>query len=244
MLRSIFALLVISLFAAVGPAQTHDKKYEISPHDKAEVQRLAKRLVKRMQQTRDLAPLIPEFFVPDFDLYLQPDKGVPSAITRRQYLRYWIALVNMEYMSNLSWKVGNSGDLTNRLPKDLANSLDKFDSAGDPTKKQEERVLRITEKNLRAAIVELRKRNFEASLAYKKNWDELIRSGDYNFPVESKVYWDPENPIEYRPSAKAMREFPKGVRLFIVVTPIGFRPFFVKYHGRFKILILWPYPWD
>jgi hypothetical protein len=245
MLRTILLLFLIPLFAAVSSAQIKDKEYKISARDKAEVQRLAKHLVKRMQQTRDLTPLIPEFFVPDFDLYLQRDTKVPSWVTRRQYLRYWIALVNIEYMSNLSWKVGNSGDLSNILPKDLANSLDdKSDSAGDLTRTQRIRLARIQEKNIRAAIVELRKRNFEASPAYRKDWDELIKSGDYNFPVNSEIVWNPNDQNDDHPSAKAKKEFPNGIRLFDVVTPIGFRPFFVKYHGRFKILILWPYPWD
>jgi hypothetical protein len=67
MLRPIFAWLVISLFAAVIPAQTKDEEYKIAPRDKAELQRLSKRFVKRMQTTRDVGPLIPEFFLKDFD---------------------------------------------------------------------------------------------------------------------------------------------------------------------------------
>src|SRR6187549_2324608 len=108
MLRTIFLLFLISLAAAVSPAQTQDKEYKISARDKAEVQRLAKRFVARMQQTRDVGPLMPTFFLKDFDVLFegQPicvDHFEGPKLTKSQWRREFIAVSNEIYLTELSY---------------------------------------------------------------------------------------------------------------------------------------------
>src|SRR3954447_11053466 len=102
MLRTIFALILISLAAAVCPAQTQtENEYKISPRGRAELQRLAKRFVRRMQQTRDVGPLIPEFYFKDFDVLWEGNWFGDLRLTKGQQIRAYHAFTNYLYLTEM-----------------------------------------------------------------------------------------------------------------------------------------------
>lgn len=63
MLRLALLLSVILLLVGVTTAQETKNTESVSARDRAELQRFAKRFIRRMQQTRDVKPLRSEFFV-------------------------------------------------------------------------------------------------------------------------------------------------------------------------------------
>jgi hypothetical protein len=127
MLRTIFALLVISLFAAVGPAQVKDEEYKISPRDKAEPQRLAKRFVARIKQTHDFKSMIPEFYLKDFDLVIDTmfeQESYRPRLTRKEWLRTYRGAANLVYLHALKWTMGGGDALSSILPPALGKELE------------------------------------------------------------------------------------------------------------------------
>jgi hypothetical protein len=178
MLRTIFALILISLAVVICPAQTQtENEYKISPRDKAELQRLAKRFVRRMQQTRDVGPLIKEFYLKEFTELMtklgaadMKQSGGPR-LTRKQFLSAYVAIMNSMYLTELSYMIGKGGDLSNILPANLAIALDDFpDETKTPTTNEYLAKLMKWQQNYQKAKAELKKRNYEASAKYKTTW--------------------------------------------------------------------------
>jgi hypothetical protein len=253
MLRTIFALIVISLFAAVGPAQTKVEDYNISPRDKAELQRLAKRFVRRMQLTRDVGPLMQEFFLNDLDLLFDrklfwSDDFDATQLTRSQWQRAYVAFSNRIYMTQMSDMLNGSDEFSNILPSSLASaleeaSLDQADWPGQTTKSEILTRLRNWEKSFTIANSILKRRNYERSAAYMKVWRERVRSESSNYSIRSEMLWDPKEPDPEVPSA-VIERFREGLRAFYVSTPANITLILVKEHSRFKIILIGIYPMD
>jgi hypothetical protein len=254
MLRTIFLLLLFSLAAAVSPAQTKDKEYKISARDKAELQRQSKRFVKRMQQTRDVRPLIAEFYLKEFtdffgDLFMaEMKRSAGPKLSRKQFLDVYSALTNEIYLRELSYMVKKGGNLSDMLPVGLAKAIEDFPNDTKMSAQEYSQKLIRWKNKYQEAKAELNLRNYEGSPQYKATWAERVKEGDYNFIVSSEapeIYDDVvDNPEEKTVLAKVRRRFPEGIRSFDVTTPVGLELSFVKVHGRFKIIFVWVYPWD
>ncbi len=249
-----FVILFAGLIPLVGSAQTKpDKEYEISASDKAELKRLTKRFVARMQQTRDVGPLIPEFYLRDFYVLSEKDnvflgRKIPGPrLSKSEWLGAYVASTNFLYLTDLDSMMGGSDDFSSIMPKKLGQAL--VDSSGDgeiahkDNRGQALARLKIWEKTYPAAKAELRKRNNEGSLAYKKEWDRRIKAGDYDFEVSSNMLWDGKENVDHW-SLEFRKRFSGGVRAFHVTSPIGLGLIFVRDRGRFRILYIMPYPWD
>jgi len=251
MLRTIFLLFLISLAAAVSPAQTQDKEYKISARDKAEVQRLAKRFVARMQQTRDVGPLMPTFFLKDFDVLFegQPicvDHFEGPKLTKSQWRREFIAVSNEIYLTELSYLLSDhyklSGILSDKLAKVLEDSSLGSEWEGKVTKSDVLTKLSAWEKGFRAAKAELRRKNIEGSLPYKKAWEKR-NDGPYDYVVQKDILWKPGEPDpDVMPGLK--KRSPNGEIGYFVTTPAGPLLIFVKERGRFKIILVGMFPVD
>jgi len=256
MLLTVFTLILISLAAAICPAQTQkEEEYKISPRDKGELQRLSKHFVKRMQQTRDVGPLTAAFFVKDFSVLMgaqlafsaRQEHGVQ--LTPRQITQVAIASANYQYIWDLSYLVSDRYRLSDIFPNDLATILDDFPEWGEGAIDHDARLYKETLRRWRkaysAANAELKKKNYEGSHAYKKAWAKRLKTGGYDYVVGSKL-WDPDdtNQFEGEMSPQLKLKYPKGVREFYVSTPIGLYLVFIKDHGNFKILWVLPYPLD
>ena len=247
-------MFLIALFAAAIPAQTQDKEYKISPRDKAELQRLAKKFVARMQQTRDVRPLIPEFYLKDFDLLLEKEipgllsKRHGSKLSRREYVDLWIAVVNGNYISNVAYMMDDSGDLKNILPgqvvKSFYDAAEYLDNNHDPTSPRYFANLNRLEGSVRKGTAILKRKNYETSPTYKKELDKRLKgSGGYDYVVDSLLFWNPADTYDKDAPPTMKKRFPQGLRVFTVTTPIGLCPYFAQDHGRFRILLVWLYPW-
>jgi hypothetical protein len=254
MFRIIFALILLSLAVPISPAQTQDKEYKISPRDKAELQRLSKRFVRRMQRTRDVAPLMAEFYLRDrrvlmaeLAAFTNYNESHPLKLSGTQWIRYEIVKTNMIYLMELNKIVSGSHDfskiLSTPVAKELNDLFDENSGTDDPSSKQYLAELPKLETALSKARMELRKRNYETSPAYKREWDSRTKNGGYNYVIDSNMYWDPRYD-DHRVSAEMKRKYPMGVRTYTVTTPPGLAPSFIKEHGRFRIVLVWVYPWD
>jgi hypothetical protein len=96
-------LLAMTTNAVAG----QEEPQPISPQEKEEVQRAAQLFVRRMQQTRDVAPLINELFAPNFiSHFVSGDcECIPpqlySRLSRTERLRWFVALNNFSYLITL-----------------------------------------------------------------------------------------------------------------------------------------------
>lgn len=107
-----FVLSTLLLTLLAGPAalaQTPTDKLSVA--ERREAQKLAHTFARRLQRTKDLAPLVDEYFVSDFLTgYLQDtderslaflDRSVAAQVSRAELRRYVIAELNWFYMSEL-----------------------------------------------------------------------------------------------------------------------------------------------
>jgi hypothetical protein len=79
--------------------------------EKKNVERLALSFFRRMEEKQDFAPLVKEFFVPDYlsrylleketDWFLRLDPEVAAQVSRADLQRYYVALMNLGYLSSL-----------------------------------------------------------------------------------------------------------------------------------------------
>ncbi len=73
--------------------------------ERIEAQQVAQQFVRRMQQTRDVAPLVDELFVPDFISHFTSDDNVSPSLYSRLSLaerrRWFIAKLNLSYLITL-----------------------------------------------------------------------------------------------------------------------------------------------
>jgi len=135
---------------------------------------------------------------------------------------------------------------SNILPNELADPLEDFtndnEAREDPTGLLYLAKLKAWQTTFPAAGAELRRRNIEASPAFKKMLKENLKTGGYNYEIESRMYWDPKNDDDNDIPAAIKRRLPRGVMSFSVTTPPGLRLTFVKDRDRFKIFSVWMYP--
>ena len=249
MLRAVFALYIVLFAVFVNAAQVYDEEYKISPHDKAELQRLAKRFEARMQQTRDIGPLILEFFFEDIGLFVEAlynsSPGDAPPWSREQSLRVFVGRSNWNYLTALSSMTYPPGRSSTSLFEDLGIGYvhfpDREMTVADPNGALFEAKLATWEKLFLAAKATLGKRNLEKSAAYQKRWKENRHLDRYNYDVSLEIKWgsayfDGAVP----PAIEGL--FPGGVRVFEVTTPSGLSPSFIKQHGCFWILWLGVFP--
>jgi hypothetical protein len=251
MCRTIHALFVISLFVAVTSAQIKEDDHKISPRDKAELQRLTKRFVARMQQTRDIKPLIPEFFIKDFDLLMGPETAFwinrdfdKAQLTRSQWLRMYVADVNLLYLYDLNNLMYGYEELLSILPPKLAITLKNiYDDNRGLTYTVWTVKLRAWERFFPMAKAELRRKNYERTAKYRKEITEKLKNDELNYFVHSDLLVR-NGSDDDKDMANLFRRFPNGVRVFMVGTAVGVAPMYIKDHGRFMMLLVAAYPWD
>lgn len=71
----LFSLLIVGAASGQQPSHTQPQKATVSldPEEEQQVQKLAGEFIRRMQETRDVSPLIDEMFVSDFKKLLTAD---------------------------------------------------------------------------------------------------------------------------------------------------------------------------
>src|SRR4030095_10209323 len=94
-----FAVLVLLTFPVFAQTKTNNDD-EISAKEKIELMRFTKRFVRRMQQTRDVRPLLREFFIRDYGEFWsltmrsEMDEIKDYKLTKRDFQRSAIVFIN------------------------------------------------------------------------------------------------------------------------------------------------------
>src|SRR6185369_15464018 len=120
LVRFIAAIFVVSL-AGSALAATQDQALVTEP-EKQEVQAFAKRFVARFLQTRDVRPLLAEYFLNDFTALHQQDfyeKVAPelyAKLSKNERVRLFAAQENLGYLITLDVMTQPDAQATNGLP--------------------------------------------------------------------------------------------------------------------------------
>ena len=103
-------VLVFTLLLA-SPAFAQTPTDKLSPDEIQEAQKLARTFSRRLLRTKDITPLIDEYFVSDFlNGYLQDkdeswfmflDRNIATQVSRAELRRYFIAELNWLYLAQL-----------------------------------------------------------------------------------------------------------------------------------------------
>jgi hypothetical protein len=120
------ALVFILLLA--GPAFAQNPSDKLSPAEQHEAQTLARTFARRLLRTKDLGPLIDEYFVSDFlsgylrdkdqEWFLCLKQDVAAQVSRAELRRYFIAELNWFYMGELYVFSRNSSRSVSNIPPD------------------------------------------------------------------------------------------------------------------------------
>lgn len=246
-----FLLLVFS-FPFVATAQvtaTDDEK--LSEHDKQELIAFTKRFVARMQRTRDISPLLKEFFVPTTDMATfladveDEEEGYKLSINEGK--RLGIVVNNMIYASSLAQIIGEQNswfDFRSVLPQRLALSLEKsyedmFNSIEKNKGRRFRALLTRSELLMKSALQHLRRKNYERTAKYNRVIAEREKEDFYNYDIN---LWSPCRDVDKEDLACWVQRFGPDTRLYNIGTPYGLGPTIIESKNGYKILFLYPHP--
>ena len=217
----IIVLLFVAVcgFAFSAPAQTKNDDH-VTPAEKKEIQRIAKRFVKRYQRTRAIRPLIPEFFIDDLapcvqDFYVRhlEDKS-KNELSASDFLRTYTASMDFLYIEmavfTYDYDSGN-GDLASlasvfplRLAQDFHSFTDNADFLGDKDvadRKLYMKKLVKWERTISKARRYIARINIEGSPKYLKEFKYYETSDWLGYIVKSRI--EDETPYCQRVPAAA-----------------------------------------
>ena len=237
----LISLLIVVI--ASGQSQQSPAKATVSldPEEEQQVQKLAGEFIKRLQETRDVSPLIDEMFVSDFKKLLTADGWwtglielpfpVAKQLDEDERYRLYRAQFSLEYLLKLYYagKVAD-GDPKTVLPPPKV--VEYVNSSNPPTgeiktHKDALRLVVILENTLKLMREEMARNPPEESEQFKKNSAAFSR------------HLQVENPLG-RPIVSVLdREFvryPVGTRLIKLEIPFHNLLMIVKENGQFKIV--------
>jgi len=242
----IVALLIASL--AVGSSTAKQDQSTVTDQEKKEVQEFAKRFVARLLKTRDLRPLIAEFFLTDFtavpkqDFYEKVSPQLYAKLNKNERIRLFVAQENLGYIITLD--VMTQGDATDGppfqriVPVAVARKLNRSrlveGNAKFTTRKELLKELNRLERALLEARPFLKQKNLEQSDAFLKKLSTMERDPHLGYRVRASVI-DEDLKREF-----GFVRLAAGQKMFSVDTPILIELIVAKDAGKFKILTLVP----
>ena len=246
MVRSI-ALLLILAFAAGVSAQN---QAIVTEPEKQEVQAFAKRFVARFLQTRDLRPLLAEYFLNDFTALLTQDfyeKVAPelyAKLSKTERVRLFVAQENLGYLITLDVMTQPDSESINRvpferlLPAAIARKLNRIRLVEGTAKFTKRRELLQELSRLERALLQARpfvkRKNLEQSPPFLKRVAIFERDSHLGYRVRGTLISE-----ELRREPGFAR-FAIGQKLFSIDTPILIELIVMKDGGRLKILTIVP----
>ena len=258
MRTSLITTLLISILLVGGdclavpraPAFGQDQS-TVTAEEKQQVQKFAKQFVERLQQTRDVAPLIPEFFISDFTSFWKQDfyeKVAPklyARLSKTERVRLFVAQENLGYLITLDVMTQPDSKPTvvdppfkRILPDAIAQRLKRSrlveGTAQFANRKELFRELINLEKAIRQARPFLKKQNLEQSPDFRKKIGKFERDRYLGYRVRASAI-DEDLKREL-----GLGRFAVGERLFSVDTPILLELVLVNDRGRLRILTLVP----
>jgi hypothetical protein len=244
----IAALLMITLTVAGSTATAKQDQSTVTEQEKKEVQEFAKRFVTSLMQTRDLRPLIAEFFLTDFtavpkqDFYEKVSPELYAKLSKNERLRLFVAQENLGYIITLDvmtqTAATDSVPFQRILPVAVARKLSRSHlvegNAKFTTRKELFRELSRLERAILEARPYLKRKNIEQSDAFLKKLSTLERDPHLGYRVRASVI-DEDLKREF-----GFARFAAGQKMFSVDTPILIELIVAKDAGKFKILTLVP----
>ena len=103
----IAALLMVTMAVGANAPAARQEQSTVTEPERQEVQAFAKRFVARFLKTRDVGPLIPEFFWGDFttlpkqDFYEKVSPELFAKLTKNERMRLFVAQENLGYIITL-----------------------------------------------------------------------------------------------------------------------------------------------
>ena len=240
----------VMLFIAINPSVAQDTEVEARPQEIAMALETARHFVSRMQQTRDVAALFDELFLPDFIQHFVSEEGLYpklyARLTHTERQRFFIMQWNLNYLSSISI-ISEHDDMDvvtgegkpkpkMLLPYSVALKLRRaLKSAGTELKtyRQFRIFLPAMEKALAEARFHLRRRGIEQTPEFQRELDssEDLGSG-INYRV--RVYIGGKNVKDCEPLAG----YPKDQKFFRIELPLLMGAILVKNGNRMKIVRL------
>ncbi len=248
-------LLVLASFS--NSAQTKNQENdEVPEQEKIELRQFTEKFVKRMQQTRNVEPLLREFFIRDYGEFLSfmfssELKGKKRyKPTRSEFRSLSIPLTNLLYAYGLGVVMDENeryGEgLYRLLPKSLhrrvleAEDLERFIEP-----KSRRRFLTNLSKyttlsnDVRAHLA---KKKFEQSNQYRESVSIREKDTFCNYPIDlifSNIEEDSDNEV-----VGWLKRFGPDTRAYSVGTPIGISLMIVKIKGTYRAFGVWPHPFS
>lgn len=250
------SILLISFAAFTTLAQgLPSEKIEITEKQRTDLQSLARRFVADFQRTRDIEPLLHQYFVDDFFAY-DPEPSeldmlwkLPKRPTKEEIRRGFVAGMNNFYIFHIvtflaDTEAVEAGPMMRvceqSLPTHIAQNLsicrDEFPGKtdNDITRQQFVNKVESEERALSKALEFLKTINLEHRSKYLQEFERSAADPKLNYRVEVRNY--PEG-ILFKSGKRRMRLSP-GTYTYTVTTPILFAPTFVNVKGQYKILRL------
>ena len=221
----------------------------VTEQEKVEVQNFSRRLVSKLLKTRDVATLIPQFFLKDFtafatqDFYEKVSKDLYAKLTHEERQRVFVAQENLGYILTLDVLSNpNSGNTTapplkRILPDTIAQELNdsRLVEGTAEFNSREELFIEVNqlERAIRTARPFLIKRNLEQSPIFLRQIRKFERDPYLGYRVRASLI-DEEAKVEL-----GLARF-VGQKMFMVDTPILMGLALVKDGDRLRVLTLLP----
>ena len=242
------ALLMVTLAVSGPTLSAKQDQTTVTDQEKKEVQEFAKRFVARLLRTRDIKPLIAEFFLSDFtavpkqDFYEKVAPELYAKLSKNERVRLFVAQENLGYIITLD--VMTQAEATSSLPfqhilpaavaRKLSRSRLVEGTAKFTARKELLKELSRLEQALLEARPFLKQKNLEQSEAFSRKLGTFERDPHLGYRVRASVL-DEDLRREL-----GFARFAAGQKMFSIDTPILIELIVVKDAGRFRILTLGP----
>ena len=222
----------------------------VTDQERTELQAFAKQFVARLLKTRDIRPLIPEFFLRNFtaipkqDFYEKVSPELYAKLTRQERVRLFVAqetlgyFVSLDVMTTSDSQPINAPAFQHLLPAAVARKLNQSKllegDAKFTSRKELLKELIWLERAIREAQPHLKKKNVEQSAQFLEKLRKFERDTYIGYRVRSSLV-DEEAIRELN-----LTRFKVGQKVFSVETPILIQLIIVKDAGKLRVLTLIP----
>ncbi len=249
MVHFIAALLTISLAVNATPQAPRQEQSTVTDQERQEVQAFAKRFVARFIKTRDVRPLISEFFWGDFttlpkqDFYEKVSPELYAKLSKNERVRLFVDQENLGYIITLDVMASDSKTTEGLpfekiLPAGVARRLSASRLVEGTAKFTNRRELLQELSRVEKAILEarpfLKRKNLEQSEAFLKRLTKFEHDPHLGYRVRSSLIDDDLK------RELGFARLAAGQKVFSVDTPILIELIVVNDGGKFRILTVVP----
>lgn len=248
----VVAAAMIFLTATPNTLAWQEEEQPISDREVREAQQAAQRFVRRIQQTRDVAPLIRELFAPDFvSHFVSSDcecmsQELYSRLSKSERIRWFVALNNLSYLVTLDVLHGPSRNPEDKnyrassfkgiLPDKIAEELQKLMVHENDYQVKDYRAFRSLltrmEKVLAEARAHLVRQGIEQTPEFQRELADKVTGTGIDYRV--RAYVGGQNIKDSGP----LIGFPSRQKFYRVEIPLMMGVILTKVRGRMKIVRL------